>query len=99
RASSAARVVWPWLLDCLPDDFLDGRHSVLHFAQAAAAKRDHAFVDRLAAQLHARRADENQLLELLTDLHHLVEADAPLVAGRVALVAAGAFHRRHGVGV
>ena len=44
-------------------------------------------------------ADQNQLLELVADRHHFVEADAALVAGGVALVAAGALHRRDLVGV
>ena len=47
-------------------------------------QRDHPFVDRLAPQLEARGADENQLAQLLADFHHFVEADAALVAGVVA---------------
>ena len=35
--------------------------------------------------------DEDQLAQLLGDLHHLVEADAALVAGVVALLAAVAL--------
>ena len=60
------------------------RHAVLDFPQAALAERDHAFVNRLAAQFEAGRADENQLAQLLADFHHFVEADAALVAGVVA---------------
>ena len=43
------------------------------------------FVDRLAPQLEAGRADENQLAQLLGDFHHFVQTDAALVAGVVAL--------------
>src|SRR5262245_2097062 len=70
------------------DDFFDRRQAVLHLPEAACAERDHPLVDGLASQLEAGGADQDQLAELLADLHHLVEADAPLVAGAVARVAA-----------
>src|SRR5207244_4310843 len=104
--SGSVAIFNPWslvvrresLLHRFSDDFLDRRESVFHLAQPARAQRDHAFVDRLAAQLEARRADENQLAELVGDLHDFVETDAAFVAGLVAALAAGAFHRRHRVG-
>src|SRR5439155_12080733 len=55
--------------------------------------RDHAFIDRLAPQLEPGGADENQLADLLADLHHLVQADASLIARVVAPVAALALLR------
>src|SRR5262245_42260068 len=70
-------------LDSLPDDFLDRRHTVLDLAQPAGAQRQHPLVDRLAAQLESRGADEDQLAQLLADRHHLVQADATLVARAV----------------
>ena len=51
------------------------------FPQAAAAERDHAFVNRLAPQLETGRADENQLAQLFGHFQHLVQADTALVAG------------------
>ena len=66
---------------------------VLDLPQTAAAQRDHAFLDGLAPQLERRRADENQLAQLVGDLHDFVQADAALVAGLVALVAARALER------
>ena len=47
-------------------------------------------LDRFPLQLETRRADENQLAQLVGDLHDFVEADAALVAGLVADLAAGA---------
>src|SRR6202166_3121809 len=81
----------------LPDDLFERGHTVLHLAQPALPERDHPLVDRLAAELRARRADENQLAQLLADFHHLVEADAALVAGLRAPLTPFAPHRRHGV--
>src|SRR6202521_3406655 len=62
-----------------PYDLFERGHAVLHLAQPALAERDHALVDRLAAELGARGADENQLAPLLADFHHFIEADATLV--------------------
>ena len=49
----------------LPDDFLDRGDAEFDFAQPALAERDHALVNRLAAQFESRGADENQLANLL----------------------------------
>src|SRR5262245_25232224 len=86
-------------LDRFANDFLDRGEAFLDLAQTAHAQRQHAFLDRLAPQFQAGRADQNQLAELVRDRHHLVEADAALVAGLVAALAAGALHRRDGIGV
>src|SRR3984893_5284489 len=80
-----------------PYDLFERGHAVLHLAQSALPERDHPLVDRLATELGARRADENQLARLLADFHHFVEADAALVAGVEAPLAPLAPHRRHGV--
>src|SRR5262249_25370570 len=97
RASSTvpAASAFALLFHRLAHDLFDGRDAVHHLAQAAPAQRDHPFVNRLAPELEARRADENQLAQLLADLHHFVQADAALVARLVALLAAGALLRRH----
>src|SRR5262245_7356226 len=89
----------PGLLDGLPYDFLDRRHSALDLAQTAHAERNHPFVDRLAPQLESRGADENELAQLLGYFHHLVQANAAFVPGVVAALAAFAAHRRDGVGI
>src|SRR3954462_11362618 len=83
------------LLDPLSCNLFDGRDTVHHFVQTAPAQRDHSFFDRLAPQLETRGADENEFTELLPDFHHLVKADAALVAGVVALLAAGALLRNY----
>src|SRR3954470_14531321 len=96
---SCWQLVAPGLLDRFPHDLLDRREAVLDLAQAAHPEGDHPLLDRLAPQLGARGANQNQLLEFLANRHHFIEADASLVAGRIALVAAGALHRRDFVGV
>src|ERR1700730_7136435 len=80
-----------------PYDLFERCHAVLHLAQPALPERDHALVDRPSAGLGGRRADENQLAQLLADFHHFIETDATLVPGVEAPVAALASHRRHGV--
>src|SRR4051812_39180612 len=75
----------------LPRDLFDRGHAIHHLHQPAAAQRDHALVDRLAAQFQRGGADQNQLAQLLGDLHHFVETDAALVAAVVAALAAAAL--------
>jgi hypothetical protein len=70
----------------------------LDLEEPAGAKRQHPLFHGLAPQLDRRGAHENQLAELLGDFHDLVQADAALVAGVVALLAAATLvrhdHRR-----
>src|SRR5262245_47746876 len=75
--------------------FLDRRHALHDLPQTAAAERDHALVHGLPFELERRSPHENQLAELLGDFHDLVEADAPLVAGAIAPVAALAALGNH----
>src|SRR5260370_10394481 len=95
----AVTPVTPSSLDSLPRHFLDRRHAVHDLHQPAAAERDHPFVDRLAPELQRRRADEDQLAQLLGDLHHFIETHAPLVARVVAALAAGALLRAELLGL
>src|SRR4030095_11823712 len=90
--------VWG-LLHSLPDDFVNRRYAFLHLPKAAAAQRDHSFVNRLAPQFERRGAHENQFAEILGDFHHFVQADTTLVAGVVALLAALALVRNHRLGI
>src|SRR3990170_4849080 len=83
------------LLARLPRHFLDRRVAVLHLAQAALTQGEHPFLDGLPAQLQRGRADEDELAQLLRDLHDLVETHPSLVARVVALVAPGALLRHH----
>src|SRR4029453_18945610 len=83
------------LLHGLPDDFVNRRYAFLHLPKAAAAQRDHSFVNRLAPQFERRGAHENQFAEILGDFHHFVQADTTLVAGVVALLAALALVGNH----
>src|SRR5260370_18874354 len=76
------------LFDRLPRHFLDRRDAFHHLLQSAPAERDHPFVDGLAPQLERRRADPDQLPQLVGDFHHFVPTDAPLVAGVVATLTA-----------
>src|SRR5687767_9646031 len=45
--------------------FFYRRQAVLHFTEPAHPERQHAFFNRLAAKLEARRADEHQLAQLV----------------------------------
>src|SRR5262249_13352081 len=80
-------------------DFFDGRDAQFYFSETRLTKSDHSLVDRLASELESRGAHENQFPQFLGHFHHLVQADAALVPGLVALLAASAFHRRDRVGV
>src|SRR3954469_18989535 len=65
-------------------------HAVPDLLEAAAAQRHHAALDRLLPQLEGAGAGEDHLLQIVVDLQHLVEADAPLVAGIAAALASAA---------
>src|SRR6185369_16706416 len=80
----------------LADDLFDGRQAVADFLQTAHAERHHAGLDRLVAQLEGAGAGEDHLLHLVVDLEHLVEADAPFVAGVAAAVAAAPLEQLEG---
>ena len=60
----------------------------LILVEPALAQSEHAFLDCLALDLPGRSADQDQFLDLLGDFHHFVQADAALVAGSVAGLAA-----------
>src|SRR5438093_2633341 len=81
----------------LPHHLFDRRDAVLHLPQSAVAQRDHPVVDGFSPQLQARGADENQLAQILADLHHFVQTDAAFVAGQIAAIAADAFEWHDGV--
>src|SRR5436190_7204869 len=97
--SSGSVAIWctgwavrePALLNRLARHFLDRRDAFHYLLQSAPAERDHAFVDRLPAQLQGRGAHQDQLAQFVGDFHDFVETDAPLVAGVVAALAAGAL--------
>src|SRR5690606_37160753 len=61
--------------------------------QAPAAQVVDAFGSRLLGDLHGVPVGEDDLLDLLAARHHLVDADAALVAGAAAALAA---HRPEG---
>ena len=69
-------------------DFFQRRHARAHLDQSAAAQRDHAALDGLLLQFHCRGADQDQLADLVVDLHHFVQTAAALVSGVVADAAA-----------
>src|SRR5579863_3049782 len=72
----------------LPHDFLHARHAGERLGEPAAAQRNHALLHRLAPQFQRRRAGQNQLSNLIRDLHHLVKAHAAPVTSIVARRAA-----------
>src|SRR5262245_61804591 len=80
-------------------DLLDSRDAFFYFSETGHTKSDHSFVDRFASQFESRGTDENELSQLLSHFHHLIQADAALVSGLVAPVAADAFRRCHRVGI
>src|SRR5579864_2961788 len=82
-----------WLFDRFARYLFYRREPVLDFTEAALAQGEHPLLNGLAPQLQAGCPDEHQLAQLVGDVHHLVETDATLVAGVVALVAALALHR------
>src|SRR5262245_34689796 len=86
------------LLDRFADDFFDRRQPVHDLPQAASTQRDHSLLDRFPPEFETRRADENQLAQFFCHFKDFVQPDAALVAGLVALLAAHALHRRHGLG-
>src|SRR5262245_10033761 len=79
------------LEDGLADHFLDGRQAVADLLQAGLAQGDHPFVHGLLLELHGRGAGEDQLADLVRDLHDLVEPHASPVARVVAARAAASL--------
>src|SRR6185312_11285050 len=75
----------------LANDLFESRHAVADLLEAAAAQGHHAVLDGFLPQLEGAAAGEDHLPHLVLDLQHLVEADAALVAGVAATVAAAAF--------
>src|SRR2546422_6787609 len=69
-------------------DFLDSRHALARLEPAVHAEGDHTRLDRVAADVAARRSLQNETARVLADREQLVDAGAPAVAGPTALVAA-----------
>src|SRR5690242_10705948 len=67
------------LVDRLARDLFQCGQSGHRFDQPASTQSDHAVLNRLLLQFHRRSADENELLQLVVDLHHLVETSTALV--------------------
>src|SRR5690349_12886236 len=76
------------LLHGFAHHFLDRRDALADLAQAALAQGVHPLLAGGPAQIHRRRAAEDHLAQRFADFHDLVETDAALVAGVVALLAA-----------
>src|SRR5437773_2204561 len=82
--------------DGFPDDLLDGGHSIPQLLQAGPAQRDHSFLQRPPSQLHRRCAAEDELSDLVRDLHHLVEPNAASVTRVVAVGTAAPLEELEG---
>src|ERR687895_885177 len=61
-------------------DLTDGRHTVLDLLEAVEPQRTHALSHGNLLDLVAGGAVDRELANLVADLHHLVDPDAPLVA-------------------
>ncbi len=89
----------PYIFDVSRQHFLDRGHPLLDLFQAAHAQGEHALLLGLLPQLGGGGADHDHLADLLVELHDLEEADAALVAGVVALVAALGLEDLQGLGL
>src|SRR5918997_5758888 len=69
-------------------DLGDRGEAATDLLQAVLAQAHHAFVDRDPRDLVGRRAGDGEGPDVIRDQHHLVEADAALVAGAAAARAA-----------
>src|SRR6266851_3623613 len=67
-----------------PQDFLERGQPGGDLEQAAAAQRDHALLQRFLLQFQGRCPHQDELAELIVDLHDFIEPNAPLVPALVA---------------
>src|SRR5579864_8769516 len=79
----------------LAGHFFERGGAIHHLDQATAAQRDHAALDGLLLELHRGSSYQDQLADLVIDLHDLVEPAASLVASVIADGAAAAFFWPH----
>src|SRR5690606_1806489 len=70
------------------EHLLDARQALHDLHQPGTAQIAHALALRLLRDLQRVAVRQDDLLRLLADRHHLVDADAPLVAGAAAALAA-----------
>src|SRR5215210_6863103 len=71
-----------------PCELADGRDPGLDLLEAVEAQWPHALLHRDLADLVRGRTLDRERADLVTHLHHLVDADAALVAGASAAAAA-----------
>src|SRR5690348_4851584 len=74
-------------------DFLERRHAALDLQQSRLAQVAHTLALRLLGNVERIAVAHDELLHLVGDRHHFVYADAPLVAGALAMVAADGAER------
>src|SRR5262245_63690184 len=77
------------------EDLAERRDAFGELAQRALAQGLHAEAYRLALELQGRGAVQHEFLELLPELHHLVDGHATLEAGLGADPAAPPLERHH----
>src|SRR5580765_267512 len=70
--------------------FFDRRDTITDLVQSRFSKRDHAKIDRFSPKFHCTRANDDELSELIRDLHYFVKPYAAFIARIVAVVAASA---------
>src|SRR5687768_15126044 len=75
----------------LLENLFGGRNAFLELDEPVRTQREHSFRDGLLLDIAGRRAVQHLVLDLRAHRHHLVDADASLVAGVAALHASLAF--------
>ena len=89
----AARLLWPWLTLFRPSlvgdgfDFLERGHALLDLEEARVAQIADAFLLRLLGDVERGAVAHDELAHVVGDRHHLVDADAALVARALAVLA------------
>src|SRR5215813_13814189 len=77
-------------------DFLERGDARLHLHEARLPEVAHAFLHRLIGDVQRGTVPHDDLPHLVRDRHHLVDADAALVARSAAFVATDGSHRLPG---
>src|SRR6266566_9737797 len=77
-------MVFPFLQNSFPKNFLERRKTRGGLSQATSAKREHPLIDCFLLEFQRRRPHQNQFAQLIIDFHDLVEADPALVSALIA---------------
>src|SRR5215470_17406690 len=80
-----------YLQHSLAQHFFHRRQTRGNFRKTASPQRNHSQFECFFLKLERRGANQNQFAQLVADLHHFVQTNAPFVPGVVARAASAAM--------